>query len=612
MLLNPEQRAVVSAPPGPLLVLAGAGTGKTQTLIQRLARFLSEGISPRRLLLLTFSQRAAQEMAIRVERLSPGLSAQLYVGTFHRLALELLRPEAKRLGYREAFKILSQVQAEEIINTLLRPLPQETRALLPSGRRLHRLHSLARNRDEPLEKILLNFAPQWDSVQPLLEDLLSFYQAQKRALNVMDYDDLLVYWRWLLETQEDLYERYAQRYQQILVDEYQDSNRLQLAILRSLSAVHRGITAVGDDWQAIYRFRGAELHNILQFEASFSDSRCLKLQTSYRCSPQILSLALASIRHNQARLKKDLQSAMPEGPKPQWLRPKDPEAEGWLIIQKLKELEEEGLPLHEIAILYRAHAHCRTLQRILETEGLPVQLRSRSRLLEQKHVQDLLAHLTLLFSPGERGAWLRCFQLQRGLGLQSAEHLLKALGVDPWEGLNQPGLSLTLPPQARRGFGALRQLLHTLPGMSPPEMLAAVAQHLQLEGPQLRDLEQLQRAAMGVQSYPEFLERLSLGEREAALKPGALCLSTIHQAKGLEWSAVFVIHLSEGAFPAHFIEPEELEEERRLFHVAVSRARRWLYLSSPQRLRQTPSSPSFLLQELPQTLTTPSPPGGGP
>ena len=634
--LNPEQRAVAEATDGPILVVAGAGTGKTRTLTYRAAHLMRMGIPPERLMLLTFTNRAAREMLDRVAKLVPESIGRIWAGTFHGIGARLLREHGELLGYGQNFGILDVQEARDLMDlTVGEVIADVTKSRFPKAKVLLGMLSSATNTERRLDDVIVHDYPRFARQIEQIDQVLTEYIGQKLAMNVMDYDDLLVNWRMLLDEQPELKAALGQRFTHLLVDEYQDTNRLQAAIVEGMAGAARNVMVVGDDCQSIYAFRGADVSHFMEFCDRFAvsgvEARVFKLQTNYRSTPQILAVANTSITHNQKQFEKTLKAVRDGGEVPAYVCLRDTAQQAAFVAQRVLELRDEDVPLSSQAVLYRAHYQAMELQLELQRRGIPFSIRSGMKFFEQAHVRDVLAHLKVLFNPLDRLAWSRVLRLQEGIGKTSAARIFHALAQtgNPWQALVDGVPINDLTRRARPGFDRLRTLLIDLgrPAMlrRPGDMLEHVLESFyktHLEQTQdnaeqrVEDIRQMAHFASQYPDYQGFLEELALTEVaiEDLVKGGEsdekLLLSTVHQAKGLEWDAVFVLHLADGQFPlARGINTTEgLEEERRLFYVACTRPRRLLHLCHPQWVmgrerRQVMLRPSRFLAELPHTRT---------
>lgn len=580
------------APAGPLLVIAGPGSGKTRVLTHRVARLVAEGADPASIVLLTFTQKAAHEMVERLAALLGPAARAIWAGTFHALCLRLLRAHGDRIGLRRDFGLIDPGLAREVLDGVIAEVldgaPPALSAGLPPSRTLLRALSLSLNADRPLAEAARRLAP--DAPLELLDGLCGAYAGRKLELNLLDFDDLLVFGDLLLAEDAPLADAIARRCRHVLVDEYQDTNPVQARLVARLCAHHGDLCAVGDDAQAIYGFRGADVGHILRLAERASTAR---LSQNHRSTAPIVALSNACLQHLRRGLPKTLVSAVGEGPRPQLLRPDDPAHEARLIVDRALELQAAGVPLEEQAALYRAHAHARALQIELGRRAVPFAVRGGPRVFEQAHVRDVVAHLRVVGNPFDALAWRRVFRLAPGIGAVIGDQIIEALfaGGDPWGALHDDAPS-GLPGRAHTGYRRVRRTLLDLAAMPdrPGPMVARVltggyAEHLQRAYPddhrrRLDDLRALVAHAEDLADHgaESLLEALALAGRVEVEQPG-LTLSTIHQAKGLEWTAVYVMALAEGWFPARF--DGDMDEERRLFYVAATRARRWLHLCAP-------------------------------
>ncbi|MGK0358129.1 MAG: DNA helicase-2/ATP-dependent DNA helicase PcrA [Bradymonadia bacterium] len=635
--LNPEQRAVAEATDGPILVVAGAGTGKTRTLTYRAAHLMRSGIMPECIMLLTFTNRAAREMLDRVAKLVPESIGRIWAGTFHGIAARLLREHAERLGYGQNFGILDSQEACDLMDLSIGEVVIDaTKSRFPKAKVLLRMLSSATNTERRLDDVIVHDHPMFHRHVEQIDRVLTEYIAQKLSMNVMDYDDLLVNWRMLLDDQPELKAALGQRFTHLLVDEYQDTNRLQAAIVEGMSGPARNVMVVGDDCQSIYAFRGANVSHFMEFCDRFEGARgvkarIFKLQTNYRSTPQILAIANTSIKHNTKQFEKTLTAVREGGEVPAYVSLRDAQQQAAFVAQRVLELRDEDVPLSSQAVLYRAHYQAMELQIELQRRGIPFSIRSGMKFFEQAHVRDVLAHLKVLFNPLDRLAWSRVLRLQDGIGKTSVTRIFHALAQtgNPWQALVDGVPINDLTRRARPGFDRVRTLLLDLgrPAMlqRPGDMLEHVLEtfyqgHLERTHDnaeqRVEDIRQMAHFASQYPDYQGFLEELSLTEVaiEDLVKGGEsdekLLLSTVHQAKGLEWDAVFVLHLADGQFPlARSLNTTEgLEEERRLFYVACTRPRRLLHLCHPQWVmgrerRRVMLRPSRFLAELPHTRT---------
>lgn len=624
--LNPQQLEVVIAGGGPLLVIAGAGSGKTRALTYRVAYLIESGIQPGSIMLLTFTNKAAREMLSRVEGLVSCDMRSLWGGTFHSVGARVLRTHAARAGLEPSFTILDSRDACDVMQTCLDEMGYTKKdSLLPQGSVLANMYSLVRNTRCGVADILEARYPYFYQYGEEIAAVFGAYQQRKQRLNVCDFDDLLCLWLQLLEDNGDLRSYYAGRFRQVLIDEYQDTNRLQADICDLLAAEHRNIMAVGDDAQSIYSFRGADFSNIMRFPERYPDARICKLEYNYRSTPAIVSLANRSITYNIRQFPKELQAVKAAGSHPVVFRPFSEQQQAQFVAVRIEELMHEGVPSDEIAVLYRAHYHCMELQLELGRRGIAYDVRSGVRFFEQAHVKDLVAFLKLLVNPRDEVSWGRILQMLPGIGKVNARRLIALLlAGDPLAGCRSARVSAKVPKAARDSWETLCALMDVLGGSdrdgAPAEVVRALCDAGFAEFMRARysdansrsdDIEQLMRFAWQYGTLTDFLTELTLmssSEEEDDGAAGArprVKLTTIHQAKGLEWSHVFILWLVEGRFPNqnNIESKDEEEEERRLFYVAVTRAKDALYLLAPQWSRDRSGSiarmePSRFLREI--------------
>lgn len=632
--LNEEQRAVVLAGDGPLLVIAGAGSGKTRVVTYRVARLLETGVPAEAILLVTFTNKAAREMLHRVEVASGRPTRGLWGGTFHHVGNLLLRRHADLLGYDRGFSILDRGDAKDLLDACAADLGLKgTGTRFPTGEVVGDLLSRAVNMGRPLEDVVAERAPRLLHLADALLAVAASYQARKRAMAAMDFDDLLLRWMQLLVEHPSVLERYRRLFRYVLVDEYQDTNRLQGDLVDRLAAGHRNLMVVGDDAQSIYAFRGAHFANIIEFPRRYPDARLFRLETNYRSTPEILALANAAIALNVRQFPKTLRAVRDAGLRPALVPLRDESQQAAFVAQRLLEVHDEGRPLSEIAVLYRSHYQSLELQLELTRRGVPFEIRSGLRFFEQAHVKDVTAYLKVAANPRDELAWRRLLRLWPRIGTATADRLWTALAQtsDPLAVAVRGDVLALVPKAGRAGFAACAA---TLRAVTDPERRDRPSAQIQavLEGGyeshlaakyadaanRLEDLRQLALFAGRYDSTEAFLSELALlgevgGEDVAAAgddaDEGRVVLSTIHQAKGLEWGAVFLIWTVEGKLPSarSSSDPDALEEERRLFYVAITRAKDELYLTYPQLARDFQQivaiqRPSRFVQDLPDGL----------
>ena len=403
--LNDEQRAVVTETGGPLLVLAGAGSGKTRTLTYRVAWLLQSGINPDRILLATFTNKAARSMLSRVGSLV-GENIPLYWGgTFHHIGHKMIRRHADRLGYDRNFSIMDSEDARQMANTCIAETVEKKLPKFPKGDVLRDVFSYTANTDRTLYDVVSDRYPHFLYCFEAIQAVSDRYAERKRRLNVMDFDDLLINWRKLLIEHDDIREQYAERFLHVLVDEYQDTNLIQGEITDLLAGHHRNIMVVGDDSQSIYSFRGANYANIISFPDRYTDCRIFRLETNYRSTPEILNMANLTIQNNPRQFPKTLRAVRERGVRPALVAARNVGRQADFVSQRIIELVGDGISFSEIAILYRAHYHSMEVQMELTRRGIPFELRSGIRFFEQAHIKDVAAYMRILVNPMDEMAW---------------------------------------------------------------------------------------------------------------------------------------------------------------------------------------------------------------
>ncbi len=595
--LNPAQQAAVAAREGSYLLIAGAGSGKTRTLVHRVASLVDQGVPPDTILLLTFTRRAAQEMLRRAAALLDERCQRVAGGTFHAFANQVLRRQATRLGYQDNFTIIDRADGRDMVGILRAEQGYDRRdRRFARAETLLDLFSRKINTQRPLAQLIAEDCPQFSDDLPAIMELEQLYDARKKAHNVMDYDDLLVNLRQLLVQHSDVRQQLAATYHYIMVDEYQDTNRLQAHLAALLAADHGNLMVVGDDAQSIYAFRGADFRNIIDFPKIFPQAKTLLLEQNYRSAPPILALANGIMALAREGVAKQLYSQLPGTARPVFVRTADEQDQAAFVAERILLLREEGVPLNEIAVLARAAWHSSALELELKRRNIPFQKFGGIRFVEAAHVKDLCALLKLGINPLDATAWFRVLQLYPGVGARTAQRLtasILAAGGD-----HRALLAAGTPP----GVAPLTQLLPFLSDERPfsVQLAAAIEHYLTLlpqkyDDAHLRagDLEALQVIAARYLSAETFLTDLAIEPPEvvrAGSQPDRedewITVSTVHSAKGLEWHTVFVLELVTGHFPAYqsLRDSASLEEERRLLYVAVTRAKANLYLLKPEEL----------------------------
>jgi DNA helicase-2/ATP-dependent DNA helicase PcrA len=658
--LNAQQLAAVTAAPGPLLVIAGAGSGKTRTLTYRVAYLLENGIDPRNILLLTFTNKAARQMLDRVANLLPVDASGLWGGTFHSIGNRMLRRHGSVLGYSSGFSIMDREDQKDLINSVVSSAgidPKEIR--FPKGDVLAEIFSFVVNTERPMEELLAEKFPYFLPLLDKIKDVHARYEKKKKSTNSMDFDDLLEKTLRMLKQDEGIASFYRRQFQFLLVDEYQDTNKIQADLIDTLARDHQNVMVVGDDAQSIYSWRGANFQNILEFPKRYPNAQVFKIEMNYRSVPEILEVANAAISANVQQFRKHLTPTREsKSVRPAVVGLNDGAEQAQFVAQRILELRDEDVPLNDIAVLYRAHYHAIELQLELSRRGIPYVITSGIRFFEQAHIKDVTAFIRLVANPRDEVAFKRLVKLLPGIGNRSADNLWtaweKTLGpvaavatvagvADPGSqsaetptGVSEPGYNwgerLRALSVGAKSKKAWEQLAHTFdeiaPGgqANPPsEMITSVVEAIyedyakvNFTNYELRreDLNQLAAFARQFKDVHEFLAQLALiSNVDAEAAPSATAdkeavnLSSVHQAKGLEFHTVFVIWLTDGMFPSSrsLDTRDALEEERRLFYVAVTRARDELYLTFPHmRLNagygDVFQRPSRFLKEIPNRL----------
>jgi len=617
--LNPEQRQAVEhgvrekscAPAGPLLVIAGAGSGKTNTIAHRVAHLIVNGADPRRVLLMTFSRRAAAEMTRRVERIctqaiganaSVMTDALVWAGTFHGIGARILRDYAERIGLDPNFTIHDREDSADLLNLVRHELGfSKTESRFPTKRTCLAIYSRAVNAELPLDEVLRVSFPWCAGWRAQLRDLFAAYVEAKQLQNVLDYDDLLLYWAQTVE-EPALADEIGGRFDYVLVDEYQDTNRLQSSILLALKPGGRGLTVVGDDAQSIYSFRAATVRNILDFPSAFTPAAdIITLDRNYRSTQPILAAANGVIELAGERFTKNLWTQRQSAELPQIVNVRDEADQARYIVERVLENRETGLGLKQQAALFRASHHSGLLELELTRRNIPFVKFGGLKFLDSAHVKDMLAMLRFAQNPRDRVAGFRLMQLLPGVGPSSAQRVLDLMADRP-----APISALSDIPAPPRsgddwtGFVETLQNLRSGKASWPAEMECArrwYEPHLQRNhedaATRLADLLQLEQIASGYPSRERFLTELTLDPPDATsdqagaplLDEDYLILSTIHSAKGQEWKSVFVLNVVDGCIPSDLGTgtAAEIEEERRLLYVAMTRAKDSLHLVAPQR-----------------------------
>lgn len=637
--LNEQQYAAVTAKPGPALVIAGAGSGKTRTLTFRVAWLLDQGVEPRSLLLLTFTNKAAREMKERVSDLVPQDLSEMWAGTFHSIGSRILRRHAEEMGLTRSFSIMDRDDQKSVINAVVQGLDIDTKSRrFPKADVLISMISMVVNTTIELDELIEKKYPYFEEWAEEIAQVMEKYTEKKLETNSVDFDDLLTLPLELLKENDELRALYQKRFEFVLVDEYQDTNHIQSELVGILAQPQESVMVVGDDAQSIYSWRGADMDHILSFPKRYPEATVYKIETNYRSVPEVLNLSNAAIRANKRQFTKTLEAKREGGAMTPALVPlEDPRMQAKFIAQRILELrDEEGVELEEMAILYRAHHQSLEVQMELTSRGIPFEITSGLRFFEQAHIKDVAAFIRFIVNRRDEISFKRFALMLSGVGGVSADKLWRqwlATGLADQEELPESFAEhfqkFKVPKKAEQDW---HQIGHILDEMAPKgsfakpaEMIISVLEGFYREYAQetfenyesrQQDIEQLIIYAQGYQDILELLEQLSLmgavdgepsGDQQE--KDGEkITLSSIHQAKGLEWKVVFVIWLTDGMFPNGRVlesgDETQLEEERRLFYVALTRAKDELYLTYPQLnpksyTGETIQQPSRFLRECP-------------
>ena len=615
--LNAEQRRAVehgiggAEAAGPLLVIAGAGSGKTNTLAHRVAHLIVKGVDPRRILLMTFSRRAAGEMARRVERICAQVlgtkagtmtDALTWAGTFHGIGARLLRDYAEQIGLDPAFTIHDREDSADLMNLVRHELGfSKMESRFPTKGTCLGIYSRAVNAELPLDEVLRSFYPWCVAWEKQLRELFASYVETKQTHNVLDYDDLLLYWA---QTVSDslLAAHMGGRWDHVLVDEYQDTNRLQSTILLALKPEGRGLTVVGDDAQSIYSFRAATVRNILDFPKAFSPpADIITLDRNYRSTQPILAAANGVIGLASERFTKNLWTDRISTEQPKIISLRDEDDQARYIVEKILENRETGTTLKQQAVLFRTSHHSGPLEVELTRRNIPFVKFGGLKFLDSVHIKDMLAMLRFVQNPRDRVAGFRLMQILPGVGPASAHRILDAMSVEssPISALSD----VSAPPRAGDHWTSFVETLQMLSAGKTgwPEEIEYARRwyepHLERihEDASARqaDLVQLEQIAAGYPSRERFLTELTLDPPDATsdqagvplIDEDYLVLSTIHSAKGQEWKSVFILNAVDGCIPSDLGTgtSAEIEEERRLLYVAMTRAKDSLHIVVPQR-----------------------------
>jgi len=612
--LNEEQLEIVSNIRGPMLIIAGAGSGKTRTIVYSVAKLLSMGVRPNQIMLVTFTNKAANEMIKRVEILLGKKPKGIWAGTFHALANRFLRKYAKIVGLKTNYTIMDETDANALMKLAVNSANVlELEERFPTSNMAKDILSYSINCNKSIRDVILWKYEQFDNEKIILKlkETFKIYESKKAKDNLVDFDDLLVFWNKLLD-EKTVAKHIAKNIKYILVDEYQDTNYIQDEIINKIAKQNpeQNVMAVGDDAQSIYAFRGANFQNIINFPKKFEGCNVYKITYNYRSVPEILDLANDSIKYNQQQFHKDMRTIRPNGVKPFQVNVADDEEQALFISNQVLKLRSEGFNLEEMAILFRAGHHSMKIELELQVKNIPYEVRAGVSFFEKAHIKDLVVHLKVIENPYDEVSWSRIFTMIQGIGTKSASKIFSAISTteNPFQAiLDHKFFSVQLKGARISNIGKknlvshVKGLVNFTPQDNPSEVIIKISQLIENYikskysdwQDRIEDLKQLSVYGQNHATIQHFLEILSLninniesksvklGLKNDEEKP--LILSTIHRAKGLEWRAVFIPMLCENTFPSSQTigDVGAFEEERRVFYVAVTRAKDRLYIISP-------------------------------
>ena len=612
--LNEEQLSIINNIKGPMLVIAGAGSGKTRTITYSVAKLLSSGVRPNEIMLVTFTNKAANEMIKRVENLLGKRPKGIWGGTFHSIANRFIRIYAKTLGLKPNYTIMDETDAKALMKlSIEKANVKEIEERFPNSRMAKAILSYSVNCNKTIQDVILWKYSQYNSEDVIkkLEEVFRIYGEKKAQDNLVDFDDLLIYWNQLLD-ERSVAQLIAKRIKYVLVDEYQDTNYIQDEIIYKIVKQNpdHNVIAVGDDAQSIYAFRGANFQNILNFEKKYEKCKRYTITYNYRSVPQILELANDSIHHNIKQFKKSMRTTRPDGIAPFQVNLGDDKEQAYFIAKQILKLRSEGYDLRDMAILVRAGFHTLRIELELKAKNIPYEVRAGVAFFERAHIKDMLAHLRIIENAYDEISWSRIFSIIQGIGPTSGTKIFEAISKteSPIEALVNKMFfveKLKGSKISKEGIKNTISYAKNLLGFTPDDNPSEVIEKFMilLEDyikskydnwqDRLDDLNQLSIFGTNFPTIRKFLENLSLnlsnlesktvlmGSREEEEQP--LILSTIHRAKGLEWRVVFIPMLCEDFFPSSRVkgDPEGFEEERRVFYVAITRTKDQLYLLSP-------------------------------
>ncbi|MEK7097556.1 MAG: ATP-dependent helicase, partial [Patescibacteria group bacterium] len=595
--LNPAQLEAVLSVDGPYLVIAGAGSGKTRVLVYRTAFLVEKGVAPERILLLTFTRRSSREMLKRAASLLDERCQQVSGGTFHSFANFILRRYAEHVNLPRFFSIMDQDDAESAVNLVRNQMSRNLDKRFPKKNTLLSIISKSINKGLTIDDVVCQEYPQFAEWSGVIEHIKQEYIRYKHNLALLDYDDLLVYLRKLLQENDEIRAHLSQYYQYIMVDEYQDTNKMQAEIVRLLAVSHNNVMVVGDDSQSIYSFRGAHFKNIIDFPQIFSGTKIITLEENYRSTQPILDLTNEVISAAGEKFDKALFTRNGGETLPVYVDVYNENSQSKYIVKKIIELSREGVNLSEIAILFRSGWHSNDLEVELASRGIAFVKYGGQKFIEAAHIKDILSCLQIVYNPLSEVAWQRVLMLVKGVGEKTATQLIEEI-VRQRKGLTIDEKIFQKKPELRQLFKILKEVDWTV--QRPSKILKTLLDfytpllmdHYDDYEKRLNDLGSLENIAQRYLTLEEFLTDMALEPPEKSLVDKGirthgendLVLSTIHSAKGLEWHTVFLIYLAEGYLPSYqsMSSDSAIEEERRLFYVAATRAKNNLFLLRPQ------------------------------
>lgn len=621
--LNEAQLEAVKSKDGPILVIAGAGSGKTKTLTYRVARLIEDGIKPENILLLTFTKKAAAEMLSRATIVLDNRCEKVAGGTFHSFANIILRKYSKLLGLKNNFTIMDRADCEDVINHIVGQLFPKKEKRFPKKSTLLDIYSKSINKVTPTKQIIADEFPQFAHCEDKIIEVHKAYVVYKRENSVLDYDDLLLYIKLLLENNDGLRKRLSNEYKYIMVDEYQDTNTLQADVIRLLASEHNNIMAVGDDAQSIYSFRGANYRNILDFPRLFENTKIIKLEQNYRSTQNILKLTNEIISKAKEKYTKNLFSNIVSPQVPALICAKDTQMEADFICQRILELLDEDISLSDICVLTRNARMSYNLEIELSKRAIPFQKFGGPKFMETAHIKDVVAHLRVILNPDDVISLTRILLLLKGVGASTVNNIMPIIKGDlkPDIKLLPSNKSQSLTPL----FNTLGQLRDYSTTKKPEEIVSAIINYYR---PILKDkyddfskrekdLDHFEYLSTQYSNLEDFISDLALEPPDASVEgmykknsdDEALTISTIHSAKGLEWDSVFIIGAVDGRFPSaySFNSEEEMDEELRLMYVATTRAKNNLYITYPvdmydYSMNMVLSKPSRFLDGIPDDI----------